>query len=33
MHKRVNKKYANRISKAFYRLFPKLIYGGWADDA
>jgi hypothetical protein len=33
MHKKVNKKYTDGITEAFFKLFPKLIFGGWAEDA
>ena len=33
MHKKVNKMYVNGIRIGFYRLFRKLITGGWAEDA
>ena len=32
MHKRINKRYVSKIRGSFFKLAPKLIFGGWADD-
>ena len=32
MHKRINKRYVSKIRASFFKLVPKLIKGGWADD-
>ncbi len=32
MHKRINKRYVSKIRGSFFKLIPKLIFGGWADD-